>query len=124
MVQIDVSLLPTGTVRTQVNPDPSSAHKDDSVYWVFHSFDPTVSAVEIVFDTPSESYFFPRTKGSKPFPSLKADLVNGSATLWGRAPSLGFAGQRPSKYTINAYDASGTAILAYFLDPTVVTEEP
>lgn len=122
MVQIDVSLLTTGT-RTQVNPDPSSAHSDDSVYWVFHSFDPTVAEVEIAFDKASESYFFPRGNGPA-FKSLRANLVGGSATIWGRAPHIGGAGQRPTKYTINAYDAAGNPIAAYYLDPTVVTEEP
>ena len=123
MVQIDVLLLPTGAVRTQVNPDPTSAHTNDWVNWVFRSLDPTVESVQIEFDHQGESYFFPRG-GGPPFTSLKTDLTSGGATIWGRAPGLAHAGSQSSKYSIRAFDSSNHEIAAYYLDPTVVTEQP
>lgn len=123
MVQIDVIFLPAGAAnRTTVNPDPTSAHLNDWVSWVFHSFDDTIDSVQIEFDNQGESYFFPRG-GGPPFKSLRTDLISGGATIWGRAPDLG-NGSFPSKYTVKAYDKSNHEIGVYTLDPTVVTEQP
>jgi hypothetical protein len=125
MVQIDISLLPTLPSPTiNVNPDPSSAHTDDAVLWVFHSFDPTITSVEIVWKNASESYFFPRKATGIPAKSIRTDLIAGGATIWGRAPSLGMPGSRSSDYTINAYDSPSATLPVYSLDPTVITEQP
>src|SRR5262245_24853261 len=104
MVQIDVTFLPTGT-RTPVSPDPSSAHTNDQVYWVFHSFDPAIQSVQIQFKPNNRSYFFPRGSGN-PHQSLQTDLVSGGATLWGRAPSLPTNGSEDSEYTIRAFSTA------------------
>jgi len=125
MVQIDVIFLPTGATpvdRTKVNPDPTSAHLNDWVSWVFHAFDDEIDSVQIEFDKTDESYFFPRGGGS-PFKSLRTDLTSGSATIWGRAPKL-VASSVESKYTIKAFDKHNHEIAEYTLDPTVITEQP
>ena len=128
MVQIDVTFLPSGAVRTSVSPDPSSAHTNDQVYWVFHSFDDTIKSVQIQFKPNNKSYFFPRGHGN-PNQSLTTDLVSGSASLWGRAPELQADGSENSDYTIRAFSTPSGAtpqheIPDYYLDPTVVTEQP
>ena len=122
MVQLDVVLLPTG--GTQVYPDPISAHTNDSVSWVFHSFNSAVKSVEVVFQNQSQSYFF-HHKGGGQTKNVIADLVAGNATIWGRAPNANGPGtQARVKYTINAYDVNGNAMNQYYLDPDVITEQP
>ena len=128
MVQIDVTFLPSGPVRTAVTPTLTSAHSNDQVNWVFHSFDPAILSVQVQFKPNNKSYFFPRGQGN-PHQSLQTDLVSGGAILWGRAPGLPADGSEASDYTIRAYathsdDPHQNELPAYYLDPTVVTEQP
>ena len=123
MPKIHVIFPDTGkpTLRHEAEICP----RGEVVTWCFHSANPAIKSVEVVFED-ADATFFGNT--SSPL-SRRKDLQNGEVDFYGHVPNYPVPLPSPkfAKYTVKGWnklssEEGGTVVAD--LDPVIITSQP